>query len=227
MELEQMFDRMGTAPNRERKLSPGPDHPNHLTDWRATVNGTRICSVEGCALVTTRKSMCSKHAMRVYRHGDPDATKRPGHMFGASVEDRLARYSKSDGECLVWTGSKGPHGHGRINVKGKYLATHRAAWSVVHGDIPDGLVVRHKCDNPPCVLLSHLELGTTADNARDMLLRGRSNSPLTPDQVREIGQLILAGVRTKQIAEQYGVHPSSISHMRSGRTWSAVLGEIL
>ena len=33
---------MRTAPNRTVASSPGPDHPNQTSDWRATVNGTRI-----------------------------------------------------------------------------------------------------------------------------------------------------------------------------------------
>lgn len=50
---------------------------------------------------------------------------------------------------------------------------HRAAYESEYGPIPPGMVVRHKCDNPPCVNPEHLEVGTQADNAKDMSVRGR------------------------------------------------------
>lgn len=36
-----------------------------------------------------------------------------------------------------------------------------------------GPVLRHRCDNPPCINPAHLEPGTQADNVRDMAERGR------------------------------------------------------
>jgi hypothetical protein len=51
---------------------------------------------------------------------------------------------------------------------------HRLAWMLVHGDIPDGLMVLHRCDNPPCCNVDHLFLGTRADNMHDMSVKGRA-----------------------------------------------------
>ena len=76
-------------------------------------------------------------------------------------------------ECQPWTGTIGGNGYGKIKRKGKQLAAHRVAWEKVHGPIPDGLFVLHRCDNPPCVNVDHLFLGTQLDNMRDRLQKGR------------------------------------------------------
>jgi hypothetical protein len=53
------------------------------------------------------------------------------------------------------------------------VRAHRAAWILANGPVPEGLIVRHKCDNPLCVNVGHLELGTFKDNTNDMISRGR------------------------------------------------------
>ncbi len=81
------------------------------------------------------------------------------------------------GNCWEWTGSKTAQGYGRYKVfvpeTNKLIRyTHRSSYYFFNGAIPEGLVVRHKCDNPPCVNPDHLELGTQLDNIKDMFSRG-------------------------------------------------------
>lgn len=80
-----------------------------------------------------------------------------------------------DGTCWVWTGSRQGDGYGTIRASDRTMLTHRAAWIVEHGPIPDGLKVLHRCDNPPCCNPAHLFLGTDQDNSNDMIAKGRSN----------------------------------------------------
>lgn len=69
------------------------------------------------------------------------------------------------------------YGHVRLpRDHGRERYAHRRAWVDVHGTIPLGLVVRHSCDNPACVNVEHLLLGTIADNQRDMAERGRGRN---------------------------------------------------
>ena len=52
----------------------------------------------------------------------------------------------------------------------------RELWTAVNGPIPQGMLVLHHCDNPACVNIDHMYLGTPRDNVLDMLRRGRHHS---------------------------------------------------
>ena len=76
--------------------------------------------------------------------------------------------------CLEWTGNLGRGGYGSIKVHGKTISTHRFAWTLANGPIPDGFHVLHHCDNPPCCDTDKcLFLGTRADNMADKITKGR------------------------------------------------------
>lgn len=80
------------------------------------------------------------------------------------------------GACHVWTGPVHESGYGNIGLrrpKGVSNRAHRAMWQVFKGEIPEGLRVCHRCDNPLCVNLKHLWLGTSKENTQDMLKKGR------------------------------------------------------
>tara|TARA_R100000808_G_scaffold10320_1_gene27452 strand:+ start:3138 stop:3668 length:531 start_codon:yes stop_codon:yes gene_type:complete len=76
--------------------------------------------------------------------------------------------------CALWLGHRLPAGYGTVtDADGVQHYAHRASWSLLHGDIPAGHVIRHLCDNPSCVRPGHLALGTHADNAADKVEAGR------------------------------------------------------
>lgn len=87
-----------------------------------------------------------------------------------------ARLSSTKSGCVKWSGACGERGHGMIRIRGKVVGAHRVSWMIANGDIPDGLFVLHRCDNPPCVKPSHLFLGTQADNMEDMRAKGRDRT---------------------------------------------------
>jgi hypothetical protein len=74
--------------------------------------------------------------------------------------------------CKLWTGAKYGTGYGKKWIKGEgWMLAHRYIFQQDHGYLPP--VVRHDCDTPLCVELTHLLPGTQADNMRDMFDRGR------------------------------------------------------
>ena len=90
----------------------------------------------------------------------------------ARLERKLVRRPNN---CLEWTGGTNPDGYGKLYLDGKTVATHRIAWELAYGPIPDGELIRHfVCDNPPCCEPTHLRLGTSAQNSADMVTKGRS-----------------------------------------------------
>lgn len=133
-------------------------------------------------------------------------------------------------ECWEWQASRTPGGYGRIGCGdrvGGWAAAHRVSWELHHGPIPSGLLVLHRCDNPPCVNPAHLFLGTHADNGADRDAKGRRNDArgerhasarLTVEQVREI-RAQLGDVPKKELARRYGVRYQSIQAIASGKSW--------
>lgn len=108
----------------------------------------------------------------------PGGTGRPrlGRRAG-DIATRFSSYVAPDGEggCREWTGLRDADGYGRIRIAGADHRAPRVAWELANDtSIPEGMLVRHTCDNPPCCNAEHLVLGTPAENSHDMVRRGRS-----------------------------------------------------
>lgn len=191
------------------------------------------CSVVGCENARRRKSAeyCHAHYARFLRHGDTFADQPLVRVVRGDALTRFqARVVSTPSGCHEWQGGKLTDGYGSFRFENKSWPAHRWIWVQSHGAIPKGSVVRHKCDNPPCVNIEHLELGTVADNANDMVTRGRSKvgvlngaNKLTEQQVLEIKTAILGRTaKQKDLAMKYGVTPTLITAIKQGRVWTHI-----
>lgn len=68
--------------------------------------------------------------------------------------------------CIEWTGALNDMGYGNIGRGGRTFHTHRYAYTLIIGPVPEGLVLDHLCGNRCCVNVAHLEPVTQAVNVR-------------------------------------------------------------
>ena len=149
--------------------------------------------------------------------------------MGKTIEERFfAKVCKTD-NCWIWTGGVAGRRnckHGTIRrSKTEKVYAHRLSWEIHFGDIPGGLEVLHKCDNPVCVRPDHLFLGTQGDNNQDRERKGRSaifhgeNNPRRKLSLEDVGEIRKSSSSNVSLAKQYGVTDVMISRIRSGKAW--------
>lgn len=142
-----------------------------------------------------------------------------------NAEGFWAKVDQSDTNgCWPWTAGVSSNGRGMVWVDGKMKLAYRVAFELVNGEIPEGLLACHSCDNPICVRPSHIFLGTHADNLRDASRKGRlvGKFHLTGDAhpgtyisdtlVREARESYAEGrERQYEIADRLGVDKTTVS----------------
>lgn len=96
------------------------------------------------------------------------------------LEDRFwSKVDRSGGPdaCWPYTGGQNDRGYGRFWRDGEEVSAARMAWEIENGrPFPADHVACHTCDNPPCCNPAHVFAGTHADNARDMVAKGRQSN---------------------------------------------------
>lgn len=134
--------------------------------------------------------------------------------------------------CWEWAGGRTPKGYGHFSAldgRSPWRA-HRYAFTQAFGQIPEGMRVCHRCDNPGCVRPSHLFLGTDLENNRDKVLKGRQGcgegvrtAKLTVEAVREIRRRFDEGrAKYADIVRDFGISLARVYHIKSRRGWKHV-----
>lgn len=163
-----------------------------------------------------------------------DGHLKRGTNHGKPIWDRFWEKVdiKSKDDCWIWLGAvRGQYGR-ILTEHGKHDGAHRVCWMLVFGEIASGLLVCHRCDNPPCVNPYHLFLGDSTANNRDMVQKKRNLPPigerngqckLTAASVLRVKCLLFQGVSQKSIALELNVDPSTVSLIANGKRWKSLL----
>lgn len=114
-------------------------------------------------------------AARASNPGERGAFMPPSRPLLERFEEKYTPEPMSG--CWLWTAATTVDGYGEIRSGGKTAKAHRVAWTLFRYEIPPGIEVCHRCDNPPCVNPAHLFLGTRGDNMGDCAKKGRAWNP--------------------------------------------------
>lgn len=134
------------------------------------------------------------------------------------------------GSCWIWKGEKLVNReYGLFRLQGHRYLAHRVSFLIHNGIFNPIKVIRHTCDNPPCVNPAHLKIGTQRDNVMDAVKKLRMQhgethcrAKLTTKEVMEIQKLLKRGHQQKAIAEMFGVNKSTICCINIKRNWKHV-----
>lgn len=136
----------------------------------------RICSINECHTPVGNhgaRGYCPKHYKRFVKHGDPTRLVFAPPNLGAEESLAFKGWTVTPNGCWEWNGLRDKDGYGRLIHLGKRALAHRLAYETWNGLIEQGLLVRHRCDNPPCINPAHLITGTPKQNTDDATARDR------------------------------------------------------
>ena len=188
------------------------------------------CEAQDCPREAVARKMCLKHYKRWRRHGDMNVLLvLRGRTPLQTIESKGWDVTPAGcWEARTWRAGRMQYAYYTIGAVD--VLAHRVAYEAWVGPIPEGQIVRHECDNPPCINPAHLMLGTHADNAADRDIRGRAqvlhgevngSAKLSNAEVVEIRSVLPGyGGRQKDLADEYGIsisHLSAIKHRRARR----------
>jgi HNH endonuclease len=193
----------------------------------------KVCGIKECALPSLALGLCNKHWRRMKRYGSPLATKRHvGQFIGLSPEERFWMQVKKAEACWIWKGGTDQDGYGCFRGESHgilYHRAHRYSWALHNGRaVPKYALICHTCDQPRCVRPEHLYLGTSLDNMRDKIRKGRmrvaygeqaGHAKLTEEQAKAI----LRDPRPyAEISADYNVTPATIGNLKQRRSWKHI-----
>lgn len=189
-------------------------------------SGLPTCVIDGCGRKQSVLSLglCSMHARRHYKYGDPLEIKRTPN--GDPVRFLLETVENPPRECVFWPfGST--NGYACVHYKGKNWRAHRLALILTTGQNPPPEVdCRHLCGNGNlgCINPRCLEWGTRKDNMADAIGHGRTGrgeastqSILTLEDVLAIRS---SSETEDQLAARYGISPTHAGNIRRGVRWA-------
>jgi hypothetical protein len=143
--------------------------------------------------------------------------------------------------CRLWEAGKGKLGYGAFRESTHVLkSTHRKAYELYHGSVPEGRHVLHTCEGfyAPgdvsyrlCCAKEHLYAGTDQDNAADRVRTGRASGGSLPgasnpharfseEDVFRIRLLLAGGATQGNVAKTFGCSRTAINAIHTGQNWA-------
>lgn len=118
--------------------------------------------------------------------------------------------------CIDHGSSPGKDTYATRTRRGKTRSAH--AWVLIDktGELPDGRVAMHSCDNKRCINEDHLSWGTYTQNRKDVFVRGLATRQLTDTQADDIRN---SEARITDLAKRYNVNPGTIHGIRNGKLY--------
>ncbi len=118
-------------------------------------------------------------------------------------------------------------GYPVVTRNGKFMRLVRFLYEEKNGcSLPSSVVIRHTCDNPPCINLKHVVLGSIQDNIKDRDERGRTakgerhgHAKLTAKQARRVKY---GSDHYTVLTVLFGISRKTVASIRAGRTWSHI-----
>lgn len=139
------------------------------------------------------------------------------------------RIKKARNGCWNWTGLLGRWGYAKLQFRDRQLGASKVGWILYGGEVPAGMFVCHKCDNPKCVNPKHLFIGTPKDNTQDAIRKGRmlvgeknGQHKLTAKQVIKIRERRKRGETLLSIANDFGVKMTAIHKIVHRDHWKHI-----
>lgn len=111
--------------------------------------------------------------------------------------------------CWPWLGAKDSLGYGKLMHEMRPQRAHRVAFFLRNGSWPDNAC--HKCDNPSCCNPDHIFDGTRAANMKDMVAKGRHNTP----RGERHGGAVLNDAKVREMRREYGLGCISLEGLAS------------
>lgn len=134
--------------------------------------------------------------------------------------------SKIFGECWIWTGRLHENGYGTC---GKHGRAHRISYEAFVGPIEAGKLIRHSCNVRKCVNPAHLLPGSDWDNVHDAIEAGtfaiqKHGEENTQAKLKKADVIKIRSDtrRHKVICKDYGVSASTISNIKTRKTWNHI-----
>ncbi len=212
-------------------------------------------------VLTKKMQHCVKLRVEKERSRDAGNIREPANLFRRLTMKIISprafsgfcnriKKGKTPDECWIWHGARGTDGYGVFYLVAihRSVRAHRLSYEMFNGEIPEGMVICHRCDNPICVNPAHLWAGTSQQNTADRDRKGRTargathhsrlhpekiktgegtpNAKLTNAQVSQLRQEYKSGgITQRDLARRYGLSQVAVCNILHGKTYPPVMAE--